>query len=214
MKIIGFSSGAVGRESNVDRMVKAVMEKSGCDSEFVKLNDLTYSACKSCVWRCAEPQLCMLEDDLLPYFQKIKEADAVVLGSPIHMASNNAAMQSFISRLWCFRHVTIPIKNKPVVLTLSGMGNDEFDTSVNDFHRAIMPYQVNIVDTVQYYSRIPPCYSCGRHQECRIGGAYMMWGDKTPALEITPALFRRWEEDPETVEKIEAAAGALKKAIL
>ena len=66
MKIIGFSSGVVGRESNVDRMVKAIMEKCGYDFEFVKLNDLNYSACKSCVWLCAEPQLCMLEDDLFP----------------------------------------------------------------------------------------------------------------------------------------------------
>ena len=29
MKGIGFSSGVVGRESNVDRMVKAVLEKTG-----------------------------------------------------------------------------------------------------------------------------------------------------------------------------------------
>jgi hypothetical protein len=27
MKIIGFSAGVVGRDSNVDRMVKAIMEK-------------------------------------------------------------------------------------------------------------------------------------------------------------------------------------------
>lgn len=87
MKIIGFSSGVVGRDSNVDRMVKAVMEKSGLESEFIKLTDLNYSACKSCVWMCAGPQLCTLEDDLLPYFQKVKEADAVVLGSPIHFGT-------------------------------------------------------------------------------------------------------------------------------
>ena len=129
------------------------------------------------------------------------------------MASINAAMQSFISRLWCYRHVTIPIKNKPFVLALCGGGNEETDTSVNDFQRALMPYQVNIVDTVQFYSRIPPCYSCGRHQECRIGGAYRMWGDKAANLEITPDLFRVWEEDPETVAKIEAAAEKLNQAL-
>ena len=213
MKVIGFSSGVIGQDSNVDRMVKTIMDKTGAESEFVKLTDLTYSACKGCVWRCADPQICQLEDDLLPYYQKVKDADAVVLGSAIHFASINALMHSFISRLWGFRHVTIPIKNKPFVLALSGAGNEQFDTSADDFRRALMPFQVNIVDVVSYYSRIPPCYSCGRHQECSIGGAYMIWREKTPTLPITPDLFRNWEDRPETVARIEGAADALKTII-
>src|SRR5208283_5404491 len=148
MKIIGFSSGVVGRESNVDRMVKAIMAETGCESEFVKLNDLNYSACKSCAWLCAKPQLCKLEDDLLPYSQKIKEADAVVLGSPVHVGTINAAMVGFISRLWAFRHVTIPIKNKPLVLALCGAFGGKADNAAEDFRRALMGYQVNILDAV------------------------------------------------------------------
>ena len=213
MKIIGFSSGVVGRESNVDRMVKAIMEKSGYESEFIKLTDLNYSACKSCVWLCAGPQLCLLEDDLLPYYQKIKEADAVVLGSPIHFGTVSAGMLAFISRLWGFRHVTISIKNKPFVLALSGMGFEQNDTSADDFKRPLMAFQVNILDVISYYSRIPPCYSCGRHQECRIGGAYMLWGEKTSTLPITPELFQKWEDSSETVDKIEAAAEKLNKTL-
>lgn len=210
MKIIGFSSGVVGHDSNVDRMVKAIMEKSGADSEFVKLNDLNYSACKSCVWLCAVPQICRLEDELSPYYQKVKEADAVVLGSPIHFGTVNAAMVSFISRLWGFRHVSIPIKNKPFVLALSGLGNERSDTSRDDFRRLLRPFQVNILDIVSYYSRIPPCYSCGRHQECRIGGAFRLWGEKTSTLPITPDLFRIWEDSSDTVTQIEAAGEKLR----
>ena len=48
MKIIGFSSGVVEHESNVDRMLKAIMVETGYETEFVKLNELNYSACKSC----------------------------------------------------------------------------------------------------------------------------------------------------------------------
>jgi multimeric flavodoxin WrbA len=68
MKIIGFSAGIVGRNSNTDRMVKAIMEKSGYESEFVKLTDLNYSACKGCVWLCAKQEVCKLEDDFFPYY--------------------------------------------------------------------------------------------------------------------------------------------------
>ena len=212
MKIIGFGSGVVGRESNVDRMVKAIMEKCGYDFEFVKLNDLNYSACKSCAWLCAGPQLCLLEDDLFPYFQKIKDADAVVLGSPIHMGTVNAAMLAFISRLWAFRHVTIPIKNKPFVLALCGAGGMD-NTAEDDFRQALAPSEVDIIDAVSYESQIMPCYSCGCHQACKIGGAYMVWGEETATLSITPELFHQWEDDPETVAKITTAAEKLKRTL-
>ncbi len=213
MKIVGFSSGVVEQESNVDRMVKAIMAETGCESEFVKLNDLNYSACKSCVWLCAKPQVCMLEDDLLPYYQKVKEADAVVLGGPVHFGTINAAMIAFVSRLWAFRHVSYPIKNKPFVLALSAGLGGENDTSVEDFRRALLPFQVNVIDIVKYISQIPPCYSCGRHMECSIGGAYRMWGKKAHTLSITPELFRKWEDDPETVAHIQAAGKKICDAI-
>ena len=211
MKIIGFSSGVVGHDSNVDRMVKAIMAETEWESEFVKLNDLDFSTCKGCVALCAEPQVCMLEDDLQPYCQKVKDADAVVLGSAVHFGSINATMVSFISRMWAFRHVTIPIKNKPFVLATSGAGVERPDGAAGDFRRALMPYQVNVLDVVQYASMVPPCYSCGRHQECSIGGAYMMWGEKAHGLEITPELFRKWEDDPETVAEIKRYGEILSK---
>ncbi len=210
MKVIGFSAGVVDRDSNVDRMVKAVMEKTGCEAEFVKLTDLNYSACKGCVWLCAGPQVCQLDDDLFPHLPKVGEADAVVLGSPIHFGSVSAAMLAFVSRLWGYRHVSIPIRNKPFILTFSGGGVKQRDTSEQDFRRALRPFAVSIVDVVSYYSRIPPCYRCGRHQECVIGGAYAIWGDQAATLTITPELFRCWEDRPETVARIEAAAEKLK----
>ncbi len=46
MKVIGFSAGSVWREGNVDRMVKAILDKSGHEVEFVKLTDLNFSGCK------------------------------------------------------------------------------------------------------------------------------------------------------------------------
>lgn len=213
MKVVGFSSGVVAHESNVDRMVKAIMAQTDCETEFVKLNDLNYSACKGCVALCAEPQVCMLDDDLKPYCQKVKDADAVVLGGAVHFATVNAAMVSFLSRLWAFRHVTIPIKNKPFVLALSGGGGGLTNTAPDDFRRHVMPYQVNVLDVVQYASHIPPCYSCGRHTECNIGGAYKMWGEKARTLEITPELFRKWEDDPETVSAIQIAGKKLSDAL-
>jgi multimeric flavodoxin WrbA len=150
MKIIGFSAGVTGSDSNVDRMVKNIMDKTGYDTEFVKLTDVDYSACKGCVWLCAKPEVCRLEDDLLPYYQKVKEADAVVLGSPVHFATISATMTAFISRLWGFRHVNYAIKNKPFILAVSGLAEEQLPGVADDFRNALKPFQVNVVDILKF----------------------------------------------------------------
>lgn len=215
LKIIGFSAGVVGRESNVDRLVEAIIGKSGYEFEFAKLNDLNYSACKGCVWLCAGPQVCRFEDDLYPYYQKIKETDAVILGSPIHFGTVSATMLAFISRLWGYRHVNVAIKNKPFVLVLCGIAPEDSqrDTSEEDFRKVLRPFRVNVLDVVRYSSKIPPCYRCGRHQECLICGAYYIWGEKARTLAITPEFFRRWENNPETVAKINTTAEKIRRTI-
>ena len=44
----------------------------------------------------------------------------------------------------------------------------------------------------------------------RTGGAYAIWGDEARTLDIAPELFRCWEDRPETVARIEAAAEKLR----
>ena len=173
MTVLGFSAGATGHEGNVDRMMKAVLERSGRQSEFVKLTDLNYSACKGCVALCAGPQVCRLEDD----------------------------------RFWGFRHVSIAIQNKPFILVLCHLFDVE--DAVADFHKVLRSYRVNVIDVITYSTESPPCYSCGHHHECRIGGLYRMRGEEGRSLKVTPELFCRWEDHPETVAKIDAAAERL-----
>jgi len=211
MKVIGFSSGTTGRLGNVDRIVQEIMEKSGYEYEFIKLTDLVYSGCKGCSWLCAKPQVCTLQDDLQPYIQKVKEADAVVLGTPIHSGTINAIMRAFISRLWGFRHVNFAIKEKPFILAICGIRGTHNEGAEKDFREDLGRFKVNIVDVVSYSSKIPPCYMCGRHQDCSIGGAYALWREKAHSLVITPELFRKWEDDPETIEAIEKASIRLKE---
>ncbi len=134
------------------------------------------------------------------------------MGSPIHFGTISASMSAFISRLWGFRHVNFAIKDKPFVLALCGLGISQ-DTAEEDFRRALKSFRVNILDIVRYTSKIPPCYRCGRHQECLIGGAYKLLGDRACTLTITQELFRRWEDDSETVTNVEAAAEKLRNSV-
>jgi len=208
VKIIGFSSGGIGHEGNTDRMVKAIMAQSGHEYEFVKLSELKYSGCRGCVQLCAKPQVCLYEDDLLPYYQKIKEADAVVVGSPVYFRSINADCFSFLERFFGYRHVNRAIQNKPFALVVCGF--NKTDAAVDHLQQVLERFKVKILDIVRYISQAPPCLSCGRHQECRIGGLYRVRGESALSLNITPELFRRWEHDPLTSEAVATAAARLR----
>jgi len=208
-KIIGFSAGGVDRVGNVDRMVQAILEKSGQETEFVKLADLNYSGCKGCVQLCARPQVCMLQDDLQPYYQKIKEADAVVLGAPVYFDAVNTMATSFLERFFGYRHVNIPIAGKPFVIAVSGAMM--LDSAAEQLRHVLCDFfQVNLVDVVRYQSKVPPCLRCGRHRECEIGGLYAMLGEAAQQLTITPEMYGQWENDPAAVAAIETAAQRLK----
>jgi hypothetical protein len=63
---------------------------------------------------------------------------------------------------------------------------------------------------VEYSSNIVPCHRCGRHKQCRIGGLYEMVGEAALKMKITPEMFQVWEDNPETVAAIDAAAEKLK----
>ncbi len=208
MKVIGFSAGSVGREGNIDRMVKAILEKSGHEVEFVKLADLNYSGCKGCVQLCAKPQVCRLDDDAQPYYQRVKEADAVVIGTPVYFDTMTSMVWAFIERFFGYRHVDIPIAGKPFVLVVGGAMM--LDSAVEQLHRALGKFEVNVLDTVRFLSKIPPCFKCGRHKECEIGGMYMMLGDAAKELRVTKQMFTRWEDDSGVAAAVDAAAEKLK----
>ena len=209
MKVIGFSAGSVGREGNVDRMVKAILDKSGHEIEFVKLTDLSYSGCKGCVQLCAGPQVCKLKDDVQPYYQKIKEADAVVIGTPVYMGTVASTACAFIERFFGYRHVDIQIAGKPFVTVV--VGAMAIDSAVEELHRLLGIFEVNLIDTIKYLSSVPSCFKCGRHKDCEIGGMYMMLGNAAKELTVTKEMFTRWEDDIATVAAIDAAAEKLKK---
>ncbi len=208
MKVIGFSAGSVGREGNIDRMVKAILAKSGHEVEFVKLTDLNYSGCKGCVQLCAKPQVCRLADDAQPYYQKIKEADAVVIGTPVYFDTITATVWAFIERFFGYRHVDIPISGKPFVLVVGGALM--LDSAVEQLHKVLGMFEVNMLDTVRYLSKVPPCFKCGRHKDCEIGGMYHMFGDAAKEMKITKQMFTRWEDDSTVAAAVDAAAEKLK----
>jgi len=207
MNIIGFSSGTVGRLGNVDRMVLAILAKSGYPYEHVKLTDKVFSGCKGCSWLCAGPQVCKLEDDLGPYYQKIKEADAFVVGFTVHSGGIDAIGLSFMERFYGYRHVESTLQNKPVIGVICGYMRTE---KAAEQLRGKLRGQ-NLLGLIEYQSYSPPCLKCGRYRECSIGALYRTYGEEAHTMTITDESFHQWEDNPDTVAAIKEAVANLRR---
>jgi hypothetical protein len=103
----------------------------------------------------------------------------------------------------------MPIAGKPFVTVVGGAMT--IDTAQDRLHKLLGIFEVDVISGIKFKSSIPPCFKCGRHKDCKIGGLYMMLGDAAKDLTITKEMFTRWEDDSAAVAAIDAAAEKLKK---
>lgn len=99
MKVLGIS-GSPRKDGNTEIMIahalKAAAEE-GLETEIVRLSDLDIGCCNACD-SCGQAERCSLDDDLFPLYLRMKDAQAVILGSPVYFGSATALMKSFIER--------------------------------------------------------------------------------------------------------------------
>ena len=98
--------------------------------------------------------------------------------------------------------------SKPFVAVVGGAMM--LDATVDRLHSVLSKFEVNVVDTVRFQSKVPPCFKCGRHRECEIGGMYKMLGEAAKEVKITQEMFSRWEDDHQVAAAVDAAAAKLK----
>lgn len=71
--------------------------------EFIHLYELNYKGCISCFARKTKNgqsyRMCAVKDDLTSILKKVKEVDAIILGSPIYFGMVTGEMRSFMERL-------------------------------------------------------------------------------------------------------------------
>ena len=103
MKVIGFV-GSARKGGNTDVLVRKVLEgaaERGVETEVVYLYDLDIKDCTGCM-TCKGAEGCPVQDDMQSLYPKIREADGVVLGSPIYMGFLTGQAKSFLDRWYAF----------------------------------------------------------------------------------------------------------------
>lgn len=207
MAVMGFS-GSPAVNGNTDRMVKALLEKSGKETTFVNLSTLRFSPCRGCASLCGTTNMCGIKDGLHPYLEKILESEALVLGTSYQLGTATGFMHDFLTRLWCFHHVKRLLHDKPVVLVSVGVKKREIQNGIANYEGMVTHSgQFNVLGHIYYNSQTPPCLKCGAGSYCHVGGLWKYVVNEDEKLMetfiFTPDKFKRWEDCPQIVEEIE-----------
>jgi multimeric flavodoxin WrbA len=206
MAIIGLSgSPIVG--GNTDRLIKAVLEKSGKKIIFINLSTLHFDPCRGCCHLCATTNLCGKKDGLHKYLRLVLESEALVLGTPYQLGMPTGFMFNFLTRLFCFHHVHKLLTDKPAVLISVGVKPKEIQNGINDFEKIVTHGdQFKLIGHIYFNSKTPPCLKCGAGSYCYVGGLwkYVLDQDenKLKKFKFTPDKFKKWEDYPEIVEEV------------
>lgn len=108
MKVVAFN-GSPKKDGNTYHAIKMVaeeLENEGIDVEIVHVGNKVIRGCLACNG-CVRNQneKCVINDEVNEWIQKMKEADGIIFGSPVHYASVGATMKAFLDRAFYVTNV-------------------------------------------------------------------------------------------------------------
>ena len=136
VKIIGISGTPV-KGGNCDKLVqaslKAAEEIEGVETEFITLADKKIAMCNHCQYCIEKRTDCKIKDDAQPIFQKMKEADGIIIGSPTWLRTVAPPILILLSRARSVMFRTHEFRNKAagaITVGWFGRGMDLADLEI------------------------------------------------------------------------------------
>ncbi len=85
---------------NTERLVAEALkaaEEDGAETELLRLADKEVKACDGCL-SCRKTGECHVKDDFKPIFDKMVEADGIILATPVYFGSATPQIKALIDR--------------------------------------------------------------------------------------------------------------------
>lgn len=136
MKVVAFNGSPHEKGNTYEalKMVTKALEEEGTKTEIIHVGDKLIRGCTGCgaCIKMRNERCAWEEDEVNEWIQKMKEADGILLGSPVHFASISAPMKAFLDRAFyvasfngnMFRHKVAA----PVVAVRRSGGVNAVDT--------------------------------------------------------------------------------------
>jgi len=107
MKVLAFNGSPRKKKWNTVTLLEYALKGAasvGAETELIQLYDLDYSGCISC-FACKKLNrkkdgFCVVKDDLASVLERVKNADALIIGTPIYFSTETAATRALLERLF------------------------------------------------------------------------------------------------------------------
>lgn len=103
MKVVGIlgSPRKKGNSTILANQVLGTLRESGAETEEFTLNKMLYKGCQGCEG-CKNGDRCVVHDELSVVMSEIKEADVVVMSTPIYYGDVSGQFKTFFDRTYSF----------------------------------------------------------------------------------------------------------------
>jgi multimeric flavodoxin WrbA len=102
MKVIGLS-GSPRLGGNTEQLLYEVLRGArscGADTRMIEIADMDIAGCTHCDY-CRRTGECKINDDMDKVYDALREADRIVVASPLHFMSVTAQLKAAIDRCQC-----------------------------------------------------------------------------------------------------------------
>jgi multimeric flavodoxin WrbA len=146
VKIIGIVA-SPRDEGNTHHLVKVALEsakEAGADTEFIKLFDKDLNPCIACD-TCLTTGECSIYDDIPEVLGSMKEADGIILGSPVYFGNVTSQLKMLMDRSRPLRR-DFKLKNKVGgAISVGGSRNGGQETTISAIHEFYMIHEAIVV---------------------------------------------------------------------
>jgi multimeric flavodoxin WrbA len=207
MQVLGIS-GSPTENANTDKLVKAILDATGLETEFIKLSEVNIQPCTACM-SCVYTNECVLEDDFREIGKKVLKADALVVGSPTYYASPSAYTKAFMERLYAFRHIKLLTRGKIAAVVAVGLAAE---SAVAEWLGNVLYFGGMEVVGKLTAKGTPCCFVCGPGETCAVAS----WNAYSPEIAgqdfgVKEAYKDYLEILPDNVPYVKGSAKILKQ---
>ena len=147
--LINGSPQANGCTATALKEVAKTLNENGVDTEIIQVGHLDVRGCVAC-GQCRKLGKCVFDDIVCEVGEKFKEADGLILGSPVYYASANGTLSAFADRLFYSSNYDKTMKVGAAVVSARRGGNTAtFDQLNKYFTISGMP-----VVSSQYWNQV------------------------------------------------------------
>ena len=91
-----------GNSATIAKHLCDTIEARGAEAKTFALNTLSYRGCQACMACKTKLDRCVLEDDLTEVLDSLRDADVLLMATPVYFGDVTSQMKGFIDRLYSY----------------------------------------------------------------------------------------------------------------